>query len=201
MEFRQLGGSGLKVPVLSFGTGTFGGRGEFFKEWGNSDVTEATRLVDICLEAGISTCSILPTFISRGASEEILGKAIAGRPQCGADLYQGYLCYGRWVPTTRARRANHLIPACEASLKRLNTDYNRHLPYARVRPGHAGGRSTRYVEHASGKRQSALQSPALIFSGWHLMNSLSVSEKYGWSRLCRPPGFITRWSAATMNGN
>ena len=45
MEYRQLGGSGLKVPVLSFGTGTFGGGGDLFKAWGASDVAEATRLV------------------------------------------------------------------------------------------------------------------------------------------------------------
>ena len=54
MEYRQLGGSGFKVPVLSLGTGTFGGGGEFFKAWGASDVAEATRLVDICLEAGLT---------------------------------------------------------------------------------------------------------------------------------------------------
>ena len=47
MEYRQLGRSGLKVPVLSFGTGTFGGMGEFFGKWGSTDVAEAKRLVDI----------------------------------------------------------------------------------------------------------------------------------------------------------
>ena len=51
MEYRQLGRSGLKVPVLTFGTGTFGGTTELFKAWGTSDVKEATRLVDLCLEA------------------------------------------------------------------------------------------------------------------------------------------------------
>src|SRR5215813_2683980 len=78
MEFRQLGHSGLKVPVLSFGTGTFGGRGEFFSAWGNSDVSEATRLIDICLDAGVNFFDTADVY-SRGASEEILGKAIAGR--------------------------------------------------------------------------------------------------------------------------
>ena len=78
MEFRQLGDSGLKVPVLSYGTGTFGGRGDFFKAWGISDVTEATRLVDICLEAGVNMFDTADVY-SRGVSEEILGKAIAGR--------------------------------------------------------------------------------------------------------------------------
>ena len=54
MEYRPLGGSGFNVPVLSFGTGTFGGGDELFKAWGASDVAEATRLVDVCLDAGLT---------------------------------------------------------------------------------------------------------------------------------------------------
>src|SRR5277367_3412184 len=78
MEFRQLGYSGLKVPVLSFGAGTFGGSNEFFRAWGSSDAAEATRLVDICLEAGVNMFDTADIY-SEGMSEEILGKAIAGR--------------------------------------------------------------------------------------------------------------------------
>src|SRR5260221_3576501 len=78
MEFRQLGRSGLKVPVLSFGTGTFGGGTEFFRAWGTSDVAEATRLVSICLEAGVNLFDTADVY-SKGLSEEILGKAIQGR--------------------------------------------------------------------------------------------------------------------------
>src|SRR5580693_9122338 len=78
MEFRQLGGSGFKVPVLTFGTGTFGGGNEFFKAWGSSDVAEATRLVDICLEAGLNMFDSADVY-SQGLAEEILGQAIKGR--------------------------------------------------------------------------------------------------------------------------
>src|SRR6201984_2721509 len=78
MEYRQLGRSGLKVPVLSFGTGTFGGGNEFFKAWGASDVAEATRLVSVCLEAGLNLFDTADVY-SRGMAEQILGKAIAGR--------------------------------------------------------------------------------------------------------------------------
>src|SRR5580700_10747132 len=78
MEFRQLGSSGFKVPVLSLGTGTFGGGGEFFKAWGSSDVAEATRLVDVCLDAGLTMFDSADVY-SGGVAEEILGKAIAGR--------------------------------------------------------------------------------------------------------------------------
>src|ERR1700683_5038228 len=78
MEFRTLGHSGLKVPVLSLGTGTFGGGNEFFKAWGASDVAEATRLVDICLDAGLSMFDSADVY-SMGMAEEILGQAIKGR--------------------------------------------------------------------------------------------------------------------------
>jgi len=78
MDVRRLGESGFKVPILSFGTGTFGGGNEFFNAWGASDVKEATRLVDICLEAGINMFDTADVY-SGGRSEEVLGKAIAGR--------------------------------------------------------------------------------------------------------------------------
>ena len=78
MEYRQLGYSGLQVPVLSFGAATFGGANEFFRAWGSSDVAEATRLVDICLEAGVNLFDTADVY-SQGVSEEILGKAIAGK--------------------------------------------------------------------------------------------------------------------------
>ncbi len=78
MEHRQLGRSGLKVPALSFGTATFGGAGEFFPRWGHSDVAEATRLVDVCLDAGVDLFDTADSY-SGGASEEILGRALKGR--------------------------------------------------------------------------------------------------------------------------
>src|SRR5258708_11889991 len=82
MEYRQLGGSGFKVPVLSLGTGTFGGGGEFFKAWGQTDVAEATRLVDICLEAGANMFDSADSY-SAGAAEEVLGPAIKSRRDSG----------------------------------------------------------------------------------------------------------------------
>src|SRR5947207_527762 len=78
MDYRTLGRSGFKVPALCLGTGTFGGKGEFFKAWGESDVAEATRLVDICLEAGLNMFDSADGY-SSGMAEEILGEAIKGR--------------------------------------------------------------------------------------------------------------------------
>ena len=94
MEFRQLGRSGLKVPALSFGTGTFGGGTEFFRAWGSSDVAEATRLVSICLEAGVNLFDTADVY-SNGLSEEILGKAIEGRRQGLTDPHEDHVPLGK----------------------------------------------------------------------------------------------------------
>ena len=179
MEFRQLGHSGLKVPVLSFGTGTFGGRGEFFAAWGNSDVAEATRLVDICLEAGVNFFDTADVY-SRGASEEILGKAIAGRRQSVLISTKATFPMGDG-PNDLGSSRHHLLQSCEASLRRLGTDY------IDVYHLHAFDQLTP-VEETLKTLDNLIQSGKVRyiacsnFSGWHLMKSLAVSDKYGWTR-------------------
>src|SRR3954469_11554990 len=78
MEYRQLGRSGFKVPVLCFGTATFVGSNESFKGFGDIDVAGATRIVDICLDAGLTMFDSADIY-AEGNSEEILGRAIKGR--------------------------------------------------------------------------------------------------------------------------
>jgi aryl-alcohol dehydrogenase-like predicted oxidoreductase len=179
MEFRQLGRSGLKVPALSFGTGTFGGGTEFFRAWGSSDVAEATRLVDICLEAGVNLFDTADVY-SAGLSEEILGKAIAGRRH---DLLISTKTSFRLGtgPNDIGSSRHHLITACEASLRRLGTDYvdiyHLHGFDALTPVEEALSTLNRLVE--SGKVRYIACSN---FSGWHLMKSLDVSQRYGWSR-------------------
>ncbi|MFY9730872.1 MAG: aldo/keto reductase [Candidatus Acidiferrales bacterium] len=121
MEYRQLGYSGLKVPVLSFGTGTFGGGNEFFRAWGNSDIAEATRLVDICLEAGVNLFDTADVY-SRGLAEEILGKAAEGRRDKVLISTKATFRMGDG-PNDLGSSRHHLIRSCEASLRRLGTDY------------------------------------------------------------------------------
>jgi aryl-alcohol dehydrogenase-like predicted oxidoreductase len=179
MEFRQLGDSGLKVPVLSFGTGTFGGRGDFFKAWGNSDVQEATRLVDICLEAGVNFFDTADVY-SQGASEEILGKAITGRRSTVLISTKATFPMGDG-PNDLGSSRHHLIQACEASLRRLNTDY--------IDVYHMHGFDAQTPIEETVKALDTLVQSGKVryiacsnFSGWHLMKSLAVSEKYGWAR-------------------
>src|SRR6185369_13409772 len=121
MEFRQLGGSGLMVSALSFGAATFGGGNEFFRAWGNSDVAEARRLIDICLEAQINLFDTADIY-SRGLSEEILGKALEGRRHEVLISSKGTFPMGEG-PNDLGSSRHHLIRAVEASLRRLYTDY------------------------------------------------------------------------------
>src|SRR5277367_2999685 len=121
MEYRQLGGSGFKVPVLTLGTGTFGGKGDLFSAWGNSGVPEATRLVDISLEAGMNMFDSADVY-SSGLAEEILGKAIAGRRDQVIISTKATFRSGSGPNDVGSSRF-HLIRACEGSLRRLGTDY------------------------------------------------------------------------------
>ncbi|GKQ53771.1 aldo/keto reductase [Bradyrhizobium sp. Ce-3] len=179
MEYRNLGASGLKVPVLSFGTGTFGGQGPLFSAWGRSDAGEARRLIDICLEAGVNLFDTADVY-SNGASEEILGAAIKGRrdkvlisTKTGLPMGDGPLDAG----TSRYR----LVAAVDAALRRLGTDYIDLLQL------HAFDAFTPIDEVLStldtlvraGKLRYV---GASNFSGWHLMKSLGIAERHGWPR-------------------
>lgn len=179
MEFRQLGRSGLKVPALSFGTGTFGGGTEFFRTWGSSDVAEATRLVSICMEAGVNLFDTADVY-SNGLSEEILGKAVEGRRNDLLISTKTGFRAGNG-PNDLGSSRHHLIRACEASLRRLGTDYIDiyHLHgFDAVTP----------VEEALGTLNHLVESGKVRyiacsnFSGWHLMKSLAASDRYGWAR-------------------
>ncbi len=121
MEYRQLGASGLHVPVLSFGTATFGGGNEFFKAWGNTQVDEATRMVHLCLDAGVNLFDTANVY-SRGGAEEILGKAITGiRDKVLISTKATFKMSDAQNDYGSSR--HHLIKSCEESLKRLKTDY------------------------------------------------------------------------------
>ena len=179
MEFRQLGYSGLKVPVLTLGTATFGGGNEFFKAWGNVDVAGAKRFVDLCLEAGVNMFDTADVY-SDGLSEEILGKAVAGRR---ADVLIATKASFRTGPGPNdlGNSRHHLILACEASLRRLNTDY---IDLYQMH----GFDAIAPVEETLSALDTLVRSGKVRyvgcsnFSGWHVMKSIAVSERYGWPR-------------------
>ncbi|MDB5038772.1 MAG: Oxidoreductase [Bacteriovoracaceae bacterium] len=175
MEYRQLGNSGLKVPLLSFGTGTFGGANEFFKSWGSSDIKEATRLIDICLEAGINMFDSADIY-SNGVAEEILGKAITGRRDKVLISTKATFRMGTG-PNDLGSSRIYLLKAVDASLKRLGTDY---IDIFQLH----GFDFMTPVEETLSTLGDLVRSGKIRyigcsnFSGWHLMKSLAASEKY-----------------------
>jgi aryl-alcohol dehydrogenase-like predicted oxidoreductase len=179
MEYRLLGGSGFSVPVLTMGTGTFGGTNEFFKAFGSSDVTEATRLVDICLEAGLTMFDSADIY-SDGAAEEVLGHAIKGRRDQVLISTKATFKHGPGPNDVGSSRFN-LVKALEVSLRRLGTDY---IDLFQLH----GFDAMTPVEETLGTLRDLVVAGKIRyigcsnFSGWHLMKSLAISEKYGWPR-------------------
>ena len=179
MEYRQLGGAGLKVPVLTFGTATFGGGNDFFKTWGSTQTAEATRLVDRCIDAGVNFFDCADAY-SDGLAEEILGKAVTRKRAKVLISTKGTFPMGTG-PNDMGSSRYHIVDACEASLKRLNTDYidiyHMHGFDANT-PVEETLRALDDLVQAGKVRYIACSN----FSGWHLMKSLAVSDRYGWNR-------------------
>jgi aryl-alcohol dehydrogenase-like predicted oxidoreductase len=179
MEYRLLGGSGLKVSALSFGTGTFGGTNEFFKAWGTTQDAEAKRLIDVCIDAGINLFDTADGY-SDGASELILGRAVKDKRDRLLISTKAYFPTGDG-PNDRGTSRYHLRVALEASLRRLGTDY--------VDIYHLHGfDALTPIEEVQDTLNTFVREgkvryiAASNFSGWHLMKSLAVADRYGWTR-------------------
>ncbi len=188
MNYRQLGHSGLKVPVLCFGTGTFGGGGKFFKAWGETNVEEARRLIDLCMEAGVNFFDTADVY-SNGLSEEILGQAIKHLPRASVlistkvtfGFNDGLRIGGRANPNSVGSSRYHITRQIEGSLKRLNTDY------VDIYHMHGFDAATPIDETLSTLDKLVQDGKvryiaASNFSGWHLQKSIDMSRQYGWAR-------------------
>ncbi|MEU0194128.1 aldo/keto reductase [Streptomyces afghaniensis] len=179
MEHRRLGASGLMVPALSFGAGTFGGRGPLFGAWGTTDAQEARRLVDICLDAGITMFDTADVY-SAGASEEVLGEAIKGRRDQVIVSTKASLPMGDG-PGDAGSSRSRLIRACEDSLRRLGTD---HLDLFQLHAFDAGTPVEEVLDtlgslvRAGKVRYTGVSN----FSGWQVMKSLAAAERHGHPR-------------------
>ena len=180
MDCRQLGSSGLRVPVLSFGTATFGGTGPLFGAWGRSDETEARRLVDVCLEAGVTLFDTADVY-SNGASESVLGAAIKGRRDRVLISTKTGLPMGDGPQDWGASRSR-LIRAVEDSLRRLGTDYVDLLQL------HAFDASTP-TEEVIGTLDTLIAAGKIRYAGvsnypgWQLMKAQGIADRHGSPRL------------------
>jgi len=178
MEYRQLGRSGFKVPVLTLGTGTFGTAG-VMKAWGDSDAKDASRLVDICLEAGLNMFDSADVY-SEGRSEQILGEAIRGRRDKVLISTKGTFRSGPG-PNDVGSSRQHLLASVDASLRRIGTDY---IDLYQL---HAFDALTP-VDETLDVLDEMVRSGKIRyigcsnFSGWHLMKSLAASDANGLAR-------------------
>jgi aryl-alcohol dehydrogenase-like predicted oxidoreductase len=179
MEYRQLGASGLKVPVLALGTATFGGGSDFFRAWGSTQAGEATRLVDACLDAGVNLFDTANSY-SQGLSEEILGQAIGSRRDQVLIATKGAF-RSEPGPNGIGTSRHQLFRACEASLRRLKTDY---IDLYQMH----GFDAQTPMEETLRALDDLVRSGKVRYigcsnhSGWHLMKALAVSERCGFSR-------------------
>ena len=180
MEHRYLGNSGLRVPALSFGTGTFGGKGQLFGSWGNTDVAEASRLIDICLDAGLNLFDSADVY-SGGMAESILGDAIKGRRDKVLISTKATFRFDENDPNAVGSSRFHLLRTVDAQLKRLGTDYidlfQLHGFDAKT-PVEETLRTLDDLVRAGKIRYLGVSN----FSGWHLMKSLATADRYGWTR-------------------
>jgi len=179
MEQRFLGKSGFKVPALSFGAATFGGKGPFFSAWGDTDVEDAKRLIDICLDAGVNMFDTADVY-SDGMSESILGAAIKGRRDDVILSTKITLRTGEGANDVGASR-HHLLRATDAALERLGTDYIDLLQlhhFDAMTPVESVMSTLDDLVRAGKVRYIGVSN----FSGWQLMKSLSVADRYGYAR-------------------
>lgn len=178
MEMRRLGSSGLQVSALGFGTMTFGGK-DNFSAVGTTQVDEARRLVDLCLEAGVNLFDTADVY-SQGASEEVLGQALEGRRD---DVILATKVHGRMGdgPNDVGQSRHHIMRGCEASLKRLRTDYidlYQVHGFDPLTPLEETLRALDDLVRAGKVRYVGCSN----YSAWHLMKALGISECAGLER-------------------
>ncbi len=179
MEYRRLGASGLTVPALSFGAGTFGGKGDFFSAWGDTDAKGARRLIDICLNAGVSMFDTADVY-STGESERVLGEAIKGRRDKVLISTKATFRFND-DPNAVGSSRFHLLATIDESLKRLGTD---HIDLFQLH----GFDAMTPVEEVLSTLDTLVRAGKIRyvgvsnFSGWHIMKSLAAADRYGYPR-------------------
>jgi len=179
MEHRRLGASGFTVPALSFGTGTFGGKGELFSAWGNTDVKQAKRLIDLCLDHGVTMFDTADVY-SRGASESILGAALKGKRDKAIISTKATFRFGD-DPNAVGSSRFHLLKTVDDQLDRLGTD---HIDLFQLHGFDAQTpiEEVLYTLDTLVRAGKIRYTGVSNFSGWQLMKSLAVADKYGYPR-------------------
>ena len=178
MRMRFLGKTGLQVSELCLGTATFGTSGEYVKS-GHIEQKEADSIVGMAFDEGINFFNTAETY-SYGAAEEILGKALGRRRKEAIVITK--------VDSTRSPGPNdgglsrkHIIEGCNASLKRLRTDYIDLYELHRFDP-HTPMEVTLRALDDLVREGKVRYIGCSNFSGWQLMKALAISGENGWER-------------------
>jgi len=174
MEYRLLGRSGLKISTITMGTMTFGGKG-WAKAVGDLGVSEAKKLVDMCLDAGVNLIDTADVY-SQGVCEEILGEIIGGPRKNGVLIATKARFPMGSDPNDVGSSRYHLIRACEASLKRMKTDVI-DLYQLHEWDGQTPLEETMEALDLLVRQGKVRYVGCSNFSGWHIMKALGVSEK------------------------
>jgi len=179
MEYRLLGRSGLKISTVTMGTMTFGGVG-WAKATGSQDVAEASRLVDMCLDAGVNLIDTADVY-SSGASEEIIGEVLGGKRKSGVMLATKARFRMGDGPNDVGSSRQHLIEACEASLRRMKTDVI-DLYQLHEWDGQTPVEETMEALDTLVRQGKVRYIGCSNFSGWHIMKALGVSREHNYQR-------------------
>ncbi|TIT12331.1 MAG: aldo/keto reductase [Mesorhizobium sp.] len=183
MEYRTLGRSGLKVSTLTMGTMTFGGAGAF-SAVGKTDLDEARRMIDLCIDSGINLIDTANVY-SNGLSEEIIGEALGGKRKGDVLIASKARMRIGTGPNDEGLSRYHLIRECEKSLKRLRTDV------IDIYFLHEWDGTTPLEETIAALDTLVSQGKVRYvgcsnYSGWHVMKALGISDRQ------HQPSFVTQ---------
>lgn len=179
MEYRTLGRSGLKISTLTMGTMTFGGQGKFAKV-GNTDVAEARRQIDLCLDAGVNLIDTANVY-SDGQSEEIIGEVLGGKRKNDVLIASKARLKIGDGPNDEGLSRYHLIRECEKSLKRLKTDVI-DIYFLHEWDGTTPLEETMAALDTLVSQGKVRYVGCSNYSGWHIMKAMGIAERSGYPR-------------------
>jgi aryl-alcohol dehydrogenase-like predicted oxidoreductase len=171
MKFRPLGGTGVQVSQLCFGTMSFGG---------DADAAAAAKMFRACREAGINYFDTADQY-NNGRSEEILGELVGSQRD---ELVIATKCYNPMGSDINARGGSrrHIVRAAEASLKRLRTDRVDILYLHQYDPLTPVEETMRALE-ALVRAGKVLYPAVSNYAAWQTQRALDTQRAHGWAPL------------------
>ncbi len=180
MDYRPLGRTGIRVSPLCLGAMMFGGK---------TSPADSAAIIDRALDAGINFIDTANVY-NQGRSEEAVGEALQ-RNGRRSQVILATKVHGRMGddPNAMGNTRRHIIEQCEASLRRLKTDWIDLYQVHRPQPDVPIDETLRALDDLvrSGKVRYIGSS---TFAAWQLVESLWVAKEYGLERfVCEQPPY------------